>query len=251
MATAAEALSIELIYDADCPNVALARSTLSEAFARTGMNAGWREWERSSSNVPAYVKAFGSPTILVDGKDVAGEAPDASGRNCRVYRTKDGALTPTPSLEAVCTAISAPNVLVARPNRVRTFGASLPVVATALLPKLTCPLCWPAYTAVLGALGLEFVDYTPYLFPATAVFLAVAIGALIFAARRTGRYIPLALGVIAGAVVLAGKFAVDADWVTNIGIAFLMGAIFLSARKRTHSASCQDCVSSGDKIRSA
>ena len=53
MATTAEALSIELIYDADCPNVAAARSTLSEAFVRTGMNARWREWERSSSNVPA------------------------------------------------------------------------------------------------------------------------------------------------------------------------------------------------------
>jgi hypothetical protein len=134
MATNAEALSIDLIYDADCPNVAAARSTLSEAFAQTGISARLREWERSSSDVPAYVKAFGSPTILVDGKDVAGEAPDASGGNCRVYRTKDGALTHTPSLDAVCTAISTANVLAARPNRMRTFGASLPAIGTALLP---------------------------------------------------------------------------------------------------------------------
>ena len=244
-------MKIELIYDADCPNVAAARSTMSEAFARTGISARWHEWERSSSNAPAYVKAFGSPTILVDGKDVAGEAPDASGGSCRVYRANDGGLTRTPSLEEVRMAVVTANTPAPRQNRLRTFGASLPAVGTALLPKLTCPLCWPAYTAMLGALGLEFVDYTPYLFPATAVFLAAAIGALIFAARRTGRYIPLALGVIAGVVVLAGKFAIDADWVTNTGIAFLMGAIFLSARKRTHSAPCQDCVPADDKVRPA
>jgi hypothetical protein len=40
----------------------------------------------------------------------------------------------------------------------RTFGASLPAVGTALLPKLTCPLCWHVNALTLG--GCEKVDGT-------------------------------------------------------------------------------------------
>jgi len=105
--------------------------------------------------------------------------------------------------------------------------ASLPAVGTALLPKLTCPLCWPAYTTVLSALGLEFVDYTPYLFPATLAFLALAVGMLALAARRTGRWIPLLLGLASAGIVLTGKFAMASDWVANSGIALLVAAVFL------------------------
>ena len=241
-------MQVELIYDADCPNVAAARSVLANAFTRTGVPARWREWERSAPDVPAYVRAWGSPTILVDGKDVIGESPDASAASCRVYRAEDGGLSHVPPLEAVCSALHGVGKLASRASRLRSVPASLPAIGAALLPKLTCPLCWPAYTAVLGALGLEFVDYTPYLFPATVAFLAVAIGALVLAARRTRRYLPLALGVISGAIVLTGKFALDADWVTNSGIALLIGAILLPARNRTASPACPACVAPSDGV---
>ncbi len=243
-----ELMSVELIYDADCPNVAAARSALMEAFTRTGVSARWREWERGAPDAPAYVKAFGSPTILVDGKDVGGEVPNATAASCRVYRAEDGGLIYAPSLEALSMALLGFAKLVARPSRVRAFGASLPAVGVALLPKLTCPLCWPAYAAALGMLGLEFIDYTPYLLPASAVFLAVAIAVLVLAARRTRRYLPLAFGVLSGAIVLAGKFALDADWVTNTGVALLIGAIYLSQRKHAVSAACPSCVAPGDKV---
>jgi len=39
---------VELIYDADCPNVAAARCLLIQAFARTGVSARWCEWERGA-----------------------------------------------------------------------------------------------------------------------------------------------------------------------------------------------------------
>jgi hypothetical protein len=126
---------------------------------------------------------------------------------------------------------------------VRSTVASLPAIGAALLPKLTCPLCWPAYTAALGALSLGFVDYTPYLLPATLVFLVLAVGALAFAANRSGRSTPLLLGIAASGIVLIGKFAIDSDWVTNGAIALLVAAIFLSTRMRVaRSPACEACV---------
>lgn len=56
----------------------------------------------------------------------------------------------------------------------------------ALLPKLTCPVCWPAYTALLSSVGINFVDY-PYLLPTLTTFLAIALWALSYrAATRRG-----------------------------------------------------------------
>lgn len=100
-------MNVELIYDADCPNVAAARSLLIKAFTRTGVSARWREWERSTADSPAYAQAYGSPTILVDGQDVAGTAPVAGAGACRVYADSNGALSRTPSLEIICTALLA------------------------------------------------------------------------------------------------------------------------------------------------
>ena len=65
-------MKVELIYDADCPNVLATRSLLIEAFTKTGTSARWREWERNTVGTPAHAKQYGSPTILVDGQDVGG-----------------------------------------------------------------------------------------------------------------------------------------------------------------------------------
>ncbi|HEV8646424.1 MAG TPA: MerC family mercury resistance protein [Burkholderiales bacterium] len=239
-------MKVELIYDADCPNVAVTRSLLIEAFTKTGTSARWREWERNTSGTPAHAKKYGSPTILVDGQDVAGMNPGAGEASCRVYRAQDGSLSRTPTLET----ISAVLLLAAgHPandrGRLRTLVASLPAIGAALLPKLTCPICWPAYSALLSAIGLGFVDYTPYLLPATLAFLVVAVGSLAIGARRTGRPIPLVLGITSSALVLIGKFVVDSDWMTNAGIALLVGAIFLAARRRAvQPTSCPACAGS-------
>ena len=38
----------------------------------------------------------GSPTILIDGEDFAGADGDEIGLGCRVYRRRDGRISPTP-----------------------------------------------------------------------------------------------------------------------------------------------------------
>ena len=235
---------VELIYDADCPNVPGTRSQLIKAFTKTGVSARWTEWERGSPDAPSYVCAFGSPTILVDGKDIAGVAPSAGTRACRVYSDGRGNLSRTPPIEAICSALfdAAPRK---KPiaGRWQAVAASFPAVGTALLPKLTCPLCFPAYAAILSALGIEFLDYTPYLLPLTAIFLAVAISVLALQTRRTGNIMPLVLGIIASLIVLFAKFGLEADWLTSGGIIMLVVAIFLGNRtKFTAVTPCPACV---------
>src|SRR5437899_2661960 len=102
------------------------------------------------------------------------------------------------------------------------FFATLPVIGAALLPKLVCAACWPAYTAFLGAVGIEFVNYTPYLLPLTGVGLMVAVGSLGLLARRRRRIEPFLLGLAAAIAVLVGKFALESDPVLYIGIGILM-----------------------------
>jgi mercuric ion transport protein len=234
---------VELIYDPDCPNVPDARSQLIRAFTQTGISARWREWERGSPDTPGYARAFGSPTILVDGKDIAGVVPNAETRACRVYGDERGNLSGAPSVGAICAALrdSSP----AKPviSRWRAMAASFPAIGTALLPKLTCPLCFPAYAAILSAVGIEFVNYTPYLLPLTAIFLTVSIAVLALQARRTGNIVPLILGIAASFIVLFAKFALEADWMTTGGIIVLVIAIFLGSRmKSAANAPCPACA---------
>ncbi len=53
---------------------------------------------------------------------------------------------------------------------------ALPGVVFSLLPKLACPLCWPAYAGLLGSVGLGFLISAVYLLPLTAAFLVFAFG---------------------------------------------------------------------------
>jgi hypothetical protein len=239
---------VELIYDADCPNVAAARSLLIQAFTQTGVSARWREWERGAPDSPDYASRYGSPTILVAGQDVAGAAPVAGVGACRVYADGAGKLSRTPPLESICSALLSASSRNPARTRWQAIVASSPAVGIALLPKLTCPLCFPAYAAVLGALGLEFVDYTPYLLPLTATFLVVALAVLARQGWLTGNIRPLILGIAASALVLIGKFRFESDWVTIGGIVLLVAAIFLGNRTKSGSTvSCSACVTGGNE----
>lgn len=240
-------MKVELIYDADCPNVTPARALLIKAFTRTGVSARWLEWERSAPDSPGYVKRYGSPTILIDEQDVAETGAVSGSGACRIYNDDRGKLSGTPPLEAVCAALTkAAPVSPLKKSRWQTLAASFPALGVALLPKLTCPLCFPAYAALLGALGIEFVDYTPYLLPLTVIFLAIALGVLALQARRTGNVAALLLGLAAAMVVLLSKFYFEYDWLTTGGVVLLIIAIFLGNRSRSATtAACPACVTGG------
>jgi len=102
--------------------------------------------------------------------------------------------------------------------------AVLPGIGLSLLPKLACPMCWPAYTGLVLALGLSFLISTGYLLPLTVAFLAFAAATLGFRASRRHGYGPFWLGLVAAAVILTGKFYFDAAPVVYAGVGLLIAA---------------------------
>lgn len=48
---------------------------------------------------------LGSPTILIDGQDPFASAEGEVGLNCRVYRWRDGRISPTPDPDALREAL--------------------------------------------------------------------------------------------------------------------------------------------------
>ena len=102
---------------------------------------------------------------------------------------------------------------------------TIPGVGVSLLPKLACPFCWPAYASLLSSVGLGFLISTKYLFPITAAFLAVALGAPAFRAHRRRGFAPFVLGFLLAVGVLVGKFW----WESNIVIYAAVGLLVIAS----------------------
>lgn len=225
---------VELLYDDDCPNVAAARAALRRAF-QEGKTAP--EWIESS----ARTRGFGSPTILVDGVDVAGERSGAAPA-CRVYADVNGRLSGVPPVEQITTALSGRGKA-GGPLRI---AAALPGLGAALLPVLGCPACWPAYAAIVTALGLGFLLNQTYLLPITATLLALALSSFARGARNRHGYGPLAVGSLGVALILASKFAFPSDALWFLGLASLAFAAIWNAWPHGQRAtgSCASCAAS-------
>ncbi|MDH3270921.1 MAG: hypothetical protein OEN56_06290 [Gemmatimonadota bacterium] len=98
------------MYDPGCPNVGQARELLTDACRELGVPAVWTEWNSEDPECPEHARNLGSPSVLVNGEDVAPgphpwkeRSPDA-GPRCRVYR--DGsAIIRVPPMARVLGAI--------------------------------------------------------------------------------------------------------------------------------------------------
>jgi hypothetical protein len=75
---------VEFIYDRDCPNVLAAPANLIKAFATSSREARWTEWDSSAADSPPHIMGYGSPTVLVEGKDVAEHSTSGAGVSCRL-----------------------------------------------------------------------------------------------------------------------------------------------------------------------
>ena len=238
--------TVELVYDRDCPNVAAARAQLLRAFAQSKVPPSWREWQADAPDSPEHVRGYGSPTVLVDGRDVAA-ADRNGGASCRLYAQPGGAMRGVPSVEMIAAALATNgNGTGHASDGARSWKlnlAMLPGIGAAFLPKVACPACWPAYAGFLSSVGLGFLLDTTYLLPLTAVFLAIAVCALGYRAKRRRGYLPFALGLVAAAVVLVGKFTFESDPAMYAGLAILIGAsVWNSWPRRQHGAPCPACV---------
>ncbi len=117
-----------------------------------------------------------------------------------------------------------------------------PVLASgvAALPVLTCPACWPLYAGLLSALGLGFVDYTPFLLPVTAMLLAIALIPLVWKARQRRGYKPLLAGIAGTVLILAGKFWLENQPLYYAGIAVLLAASIWNIWPKKKA--CDSCI---------
>ncbi len=241
-------MNVELIYDRDCPNIPGARANLVRALAASGREARWTEWDRSAPDTPSHVKGYGSPTILVDRKDVAGSPPGEGNPSCRLYRNMAGQFVGMPSVEQITAALDSKDVLPSAPVRPsagwRSSVAAAPGIAFAFLPKLACPACWPAYAGLLSSVGLGFLLDVKYLLPLTTALLALAVGALAYHARMRRGYGPFVLGLAAGGGLLAGKFVYGSHAAMYGGGVLLVAASVWNAWPvRGQDAGCSGCVS--------
>ncbi len=98
----------------------------------------------------------------------------------------------------------------------------IPAAALAALP--VCPACYPAYLAVLSGLGLGALESFEAQLTITALFLAVALGALAYRARQRRGLAPLAVGAFGATVVLVSKLLLGIEAGTYAGVALLVVA---------------------------
>ena len=91
---------IQLLTFSGCPNAGAARRRLTRALAGIAPNGGFQEIDIEAEDCPAELRRWGSPTILVDGRDVEDGEPGEE-LACRIYPANRGA----PDEAAIAAAI--------------------------------------------------------------------------------------------------------------------------------------------------
>lgn len=97
-------MRVQLIYFEGCPNVDAARVTLRRCMDTAGVGAEIEEIDTAHPDAPDDLRGWGSPTILIDGRDVACE-PMPNGSACRLYENPEHRSTPPAAL--ILTALRA------------------------------------------------------------------------------------------------------------------------------------------------
>jgi hypothetical protein len=129
--------------------------------------------------------------------------------------------------------------------RWRRTAVIVPGIGVSLLPKLMCPLCWPAYAGLLSTLGLGFLVNSRNLLVVTAIFLVIAVSTLALRARERRGYGPAVTGLAATVAVLFGKFYLESPRTMYVAVGILIAASIWNSWPVQPSASCAGCVDRG------
>ena len=108
MKTTEGTLRIDLIFEGGCPNIDLARAMIRSALLDVGADVQWAEWDRDDIGTPLPLRRFGSPTVLVNGRDVGcdeNESAQSESNSCRIYFDDCGCACGAPSWQLIATAI--------------------------------------------------------------------------------------------------------------------------------------------------
>ncbi len=78
-----EKQTVELICYEGCPNASLARANLRAALVAAGREVIWMQWDLLAAWTPEHLRRHGSPTVLVNGRDVMGKDAGGAAMACR------------------------------------------------------------------------------------------------------------------------------------------------------------------------
>jgi hypothetical protein len=99
-------MTIELLWWEGCPSHPDALADLARILREEGVDADVKRVEIEDDEQARRERFPGSPTIRIDGQDIV---PPAEGEpfslTCRVYRTRDGRISPIPDPEDVRAAV--------------------------------------------------------------------------------------------------------------------------------------------------
>jgi hypothetical protein len=88
---------VELLFWEGCPSHPQALAQLREAMAELGLDPEEIEVREVDTDERAASEGFvGSPTIRIDGVDVQDPGEDPAALTCRIYRRRDGRISPLP-----------------------------------------------------------------------------------------------------------------------------------------------------------
>ena len=84
-------VTVRLLTFAGCPLAPQARARVSEVIGGLdpGLHIDFQELDIEAPDTPDDYTRWGSPTILINGRDMTGAQPGAA-TCCRVYFTRDG-----------------------------------------------------------------------------------------------------------------------------------------------------------------
>jgi hypothetical protein len=99
---------VELLWWEGCPSSAEAHDLVRRAMADAGLDPASLRSIEIDTDAAAEREGFaGSPTVRVDGRDIQPPAdPEPPGLTCRVYRLRDGRISPLPDPEDVKEALA-------------------------------------------------------------------------------------------------------------------------------------------------
>jgi hypothetical protein len=101
-------MKVELLFWEGCPSHTKALAELRETMADLGLDPDGIVVRKVLTDPDAEREHFvGSPTIRIDGVDVQPPDDEPVGLTCRVYRRRDGRISPTPDPADVRTALFA------------------------------------------------------------------------------------------------------------------------------------------------
>jgi copper chaperone CopZ len=160
-------MKIQLLYFDGCPTLPRARQALRDALAAEKIDDPIEEIDVEASTAPEWARGWGSPKILIDGKDVTGTTR-ATGAACRLYQGGG------PSVAEIRRRLAASRRDLVTPDR-RAAWAMLGAVSAALAASACCLV--PTILAVIGLSGAGFgaalAPYRTYFLLATGVALGV------------------------------------------------------------------------------